>query len=456
MTQENAVAPVDVGNRVLGLRSTGHVIGTSVLGGLLGGLAGAATGVLVTDLIKRILAVVSSQALWVLIVMPLVGLTLAVLILQKYHHGEALQTLAPEPAHPGARGPFGLNWRDTRDVIRADLTADVLATAGEEERFPWRLAPIRALAIIATVGFGAPMGTESPAAHLGVAAGAYLTDRGRWWRRLTRPAAVGGGAAGVAALVGIPLVGTAFILELGRRRRVPLSAERVIAALIGGLVGWSINDAFNLDLIRLNVPQIGPGNLLNALATALVAGASAGAIASLTGLAIYKARGWQAFPSIRLLAGGVAVMAASIAIAMIAAPSAAFGPGAGAAAWAATTDAGMITMLAVALLRAAATTAAVAAGGCGGVFVPFLAIGDIAGRAFAPAFGVPSDLAGSAGAAGGIAGGYRLPFTAAMMVLGLGGPFSATVTCLATVGVATIAGVGAAFAVDRLSNPRPG
>ena len=78
---------------------------------------------------------------------------------------------------------------------------------------------------------------------------------------------------------------------------------------MGGLVGWAINDAFNLDLIRLNVPEIGPGNLFNALATALVAGASAGAIASLTGLAIYKARGWQAFPSIRLLAGVAAAFA---------------------------------------------------------------------------------------------------------------------------------------------------
>ena len=65
------------------------------------------------------------------------------------------------------------------------------------------------------------MGTESPAAHLGVAAGAWLGDRGRWWRRLIRPAAVGGGAAGVAALMGIPLVGTAFMLELGRRRTSP-------------------------------------------------------------------------------------------------------------------------------------------------------------------------------------------------------------------------------------------
>jgi CIC family chloride channel protein len=226
----------------------------------------------------------------------------------------------------------------------------------------------------------------------------------------------------------------------------------VIAALMGGLVGWAINDTFNLDLIRLSVPEIGPGNLLNALATALVAGASAGTIASLTGTTIYWARGCQRFPSFRLAAGGLAVMAASIAIAIIADPSAAVGPGSGAAAWAATTNAGMVTLLTVAFLRAAATTAAVAAGGCGGVFVPFLAIGDIAGRAFAPAFGVPSDLAGSAGAAGGIAGGYRLPFTAAMLVLGLGGPFEATLTCLATVGVATLSGLGAAFAFDRLSS----
>ena len=440
---------------MLGRRSTGRSIATSVLGGLLGGMAGAATAVLVTELIKRILAVVSSQDIWGLIVVPLVGLAIAVLVLQGYGHGKALQTLAPEPARPRPRGRWSLNWKNPRDVIRADLTADVLATAGEEERFPWRLAPVRAVAIVATVGLGAPMGTESPAAHLGVAAGVCLADRGRWWRRLTRPAAVGGGAAGVAALVGIPLVGTAFMLELGRRRNVPLSAERVTAALLGGLVGWAINDAFNLNLIRLNVPQVAPGDLLTALAAALVAGASAGTITSLTGAAIYRARGWQASPGFRLVAGGLAVAAATIAIATIATPSAAVGPGAGAAAWAETTDAASFTLLAVALLRAAATTAAVVAGGCGGLFVPFLAIGDIAGRAFAPAFGVPSNLAGSAGAAGGIAGGYRLPFTAATLVLGLGGPYTATLTCLATVGVATIAGVGAARALDWLTSLRP-
>lgn len=71
---------------------------------------------------------------------------------------------------------------------------------------------------------------------------------------------------------------------------------------------------------------------------------------------------------------------------------------------------------------------------------------------FAAPFGVPSDLAGAAGAAAGIAGGYRLPLTAMAMVLGVGGPAGATLTCLATVGVATLSGLIAARTADQLSN----
>jgi H+/Cl- antiporter ClcA len=201
------------------------------------------------------------------------------------------------------------------------------------------------------------------------------------------------------------------------------------------------------------VPKTAPGDLAVALGTALLVGLVAGTITSLTGLAIYWARGWQQhFPIFRLVVGGLGVATATIVLAMIASPSSAIGPGSGAAAWAEVTHTGGFTLLGVAAVRAAATTAAVIAGGCGGVFVPFLAIGDIAGRAFAPTFGVPSDLAGAAGAAGGIAGGYRLPYTAAMLVLGLGGPYAATLTCLATVGVSTMAGMAAALAIDRVAS----
>ncbi len=441
-----------------------HTLGFAAAGGLLGGLVGATFAVLVTEVIKRTLAVVTRQDTWVLIVVPLIGISLAVIVLHVIGCGAGVQTLEPAegdqaevpggaggPRHRPARrrrtpGP----WRSfPDDVARADLTADVVACAGGEERFPWRLAPVRAVAILATVGLGAPMGTEAPAAHLGVAAGAFLGDRGDRWRRLARPAALGGGAAGVAALMGIPLVGLAFMLELGRRRSIGITAERVVAALAGALVGWGINVAFDLDLIRLVVPRIAPGDLLHALGTAILVGAIAGGLTSLTGAAIYRARGWKASPAGRLVIGGAAVAATAIAIAIIATPTAGIGPGGGAVVWAEVAEPAAMTLFAVALLRAAATTAAVAAGGCGGVFVPFLAIGDLAGRAFAPALGVSGDLAGAAGAAGGIAGGYRLPWTAAAMVVGIGGPPSATLTCLATVGVAAIAGVGAGQLLDR-------
>jgi H+/Cl- antiporter ClcA len=85
------------------------------------------------------------------------------------------------------------------------------------------------------------------------------------------------------------------------------------------------------------------------------------------------------------------------------------------------------------------------------VFVPFLAVGDLGGRVFAPGLGIGGDLAGAAGAAAGIAGGYHLPFTAAAMVLGVGGPHTATVTCLATVAIAYIAGAKAALLFDRFT-----
>jgi CIC family chloride channel protein len=314
----------------------------------------------------------------------------------------------------------------------------VVACAGEEERFPWRLAPIRIAAIVATVGLGGAMGTEAPAAYLGVAAGDCLCDRGRWRRRLLRSAALGGGASGVAALMGIPLVGTGYMLELPRRR-TPLTAERVTAALVGGLVGWGINVVFHLNLIRLVVPHVPPVSLRQAAMTALFIGAATGIIGALAGAAFYRAKKWSASPIVRLLLGGLAGVVTALLLVKIATPGAAVGPGGGAILWAENNAAFPLTLLAVCLLRAAATAAVTAAGGCGGLFVPYLAIGDIAGRVFGLGLDIGGDLAGAAGAAGGLAGGYRLPITAIAMVLGNGGPRLSMLTCLATVAIAFLA-----------------
>lgn len=400
-----------------------RALGVHAIGGLLGGLVGGAFVVGVTLLLKASMDVLAAQTTWIVIVVPLIGLALAVLTLHGFGRTSAQGWASDFRTFP----PHG---------SRADITGDVVNSAGREERFPWRLAPIRLVAIFATVGLGAAMGTEAPAAYLGVAAGACTGDRCRRWRRLLRPAAVGGGAAGVGALMGIPLVGAAFMLEIGKRNGAPYSLERVLAALIGGFVGWAIDITFGLSLIRLVVPKEPPVSLTQALVTTVCIGALAGGITSLTSSALYRAKTWQAAPLLRLALGALAAVSAASALTFIAEPGAAFGPGGGAILWAESHAALPSALLAVALLRAAITTAAAGAGGCGGVFVPFLAIGDLAGRVFAPGLDVGDDLAGAAGAAAGIGGGYRLPLTAAAMVLGVGGPRAATLTCLAVIVVA--------------------
>jgi H+/Cl- antiporter ClcA len=405
---------------------------------VLGGVVGSFVVIGVTLLLKAGMDFAAGRSLLYIVIVPLLGLTVATLVL----NGVGTTAAEGHEPHPWRAFPPG--------VIRADISADVVDSAGEEERFPWRLAPIRALAIVATVASGGPMGTEAPAAYLGVAADVCIGDRGRWLRRLLRPAALAGGAAGVAALMAIPLVGTAFMLEIGRRRRAPLSAERVLAAVIGGFVGWAINRAFDLNLIRLVVPKEPPASFTMAVVTAVLIGGLSGAICSLAGLAVNLAKKWEARPAVRLALGGAAMVAAVLVLVRIANPAAAVGPGGGAILWAEGANALPMTLLAVCILRALITTAAVAAGGCGGVFVPFLAVGDIAGRVFAPGLEVGHDLAGAAGAAGGISGGYRLPITAVMMVLGVGGPHLATLTCLATVAVAFYAALAAEALLVRM------
>src|SRR5215469_6687134 len=297
-------------------------IAVSTLGGVLGGAIAALLVVGFTELLKAMLAVVSRQNIWVLILVPLLGLALSVLVLYR---------LGLNEEQSAQRKRWAAKWRSfPSDTARSHLTDDMVSSAGVEEAFPWRLAPIRLLAICATVGLGGAMGTEAPAAYIGVAAGAALGTR---WRRLLRPAAVGGAAAGVSVLMGIPLVGTAYILELGRRHKAPLSVERVTAALVGGFVGWLLNIYLGVNLIRLVVPREPPHSFYQALITALLIGVLSGLITSLSGTAIYRAKAWKASPFIRLALGGLALGTSALIISIIASPEAAIGPGGGAISW---------------------------------------------------------------------------------------------------------------------------
>lgn len=417
-------------------------------GGIIGGVAASLFVVVVTTIIKELLAWNIRQDNWLYLVGPFIGIAVAVFILHKVAHGQAVQQVTSDAAPPRR---FSDWLKFPASAVRADLTADVVRNAGKEELFPWRLAPVRAAAIVATVGMGAPMGTESPAAHLGVAAGSALGATKTSLRNLARPAGVGGGAAGIAVLMGLPLVGIAFMLELGRRNGSRITSSRIVAAVLGGLVGWACNQAFNLNFIRLVVPAIAPRDLAQALTTVALVGAITGALCSLTGTAIYKARAWSAGPTLRIVVGSALLLGCMLLIRALATSAAAFGPGSGAASWAESTHVSVWVLLAVSILRSAATVAAVIAGGCGGLFVPFLAVGELCGRALAPGLGVASDLSAAAGAAGAISGGYRLPLTAVAMVITIGGPTPSRLTCVGAVAVAAGSGVVVAYLLDRIS-----
>src|SRR5262249_3424148 len=107
-------------------------IANSVAGGVLGGSVAALLVIGFTEVLKLMLGVVSKQGTWVLVIVPLIGLALSVLVLYGFGSSAATQTLERKRA--------GL-WRTFPPrAARSDLTGDMVAFAGEEDRFPWRLA----------------------------------------------------------------------------------------------------------------------------------------------------------------------------------------------------------------------------------------------------------------------------------------------------------------------------
>jgi len=73
-------------------------IWTSSVGGLLGGLAGATVAVVITQLIKEILAVVSRQDTWALLALPLLGLAVSAFVLHGVSKDKSVEPWREAPA----------------------------------------------------------------------------------------------------------------------------------------------------------------------------------------------------------------------------------------------------------------------------------------------------------------------------------------------------------------------
>ena len=215
--------PTEMTSPVAGSRLP--IVGTSALGGLLGGLAGAAVVIGFTEVLKGMLAVVSSQERWALIVVVRLCSGWRSRFWSctriRAERGPADSRTGsrrrPTPSPAGARletllasrRPFGSHGRDGA-LRRRGGPLSVAPGASSHARYRRHRRAWRADGDRGARGVSRSRRRSGPGG-----------SRGHGWRRLLRPAAVGGAAAGVAALMGIPLVGTAYILELGWRQRRP-------------------------------------------------------------------------------------------------------------------------------------------------------------------------------------------------------------------------------------------
>ena len=269
------------------------------------------------------------------------------------------------------------------EAIRAASTADIVRTAGEEDASPWRLAPIRARRdhrhgrARRADGRGVAGG-----GHLGVATGTAVTDHGRW-RRIDRPARGAAVPRGSPRFIGLPLDRRRVHDRAGPSDAdVPVTLRRAGTACIGTLVGWGVNSPVRS---RSDPPRRPPGRpgVGRALVDRGARGARCRGACSVHRVFIGRAGAGRVGRTARRPAAWSSSMHGGRS-SPSPGPRRRSAPGGrgefGEHDHRRVVDAFFL----VAVLRATATVGAVRGRWLGGVYVPFLAIGDLTGRVVAP------------------------------------------------------------------------
>jgi len=262
---------------------------------------------------------------------------------------------------------------------------------------------------VATVGLGAALDSSGLAGVLGTWIGARARRLAGW----TGPdLIVVGAAAGFGAALHSPVAAGIIAVEIpfregGNWRRLPL-------ALMGSVAGYAARgaiDGYRLPW-RTHIGVVGVRDVVLILVMALIAGFVSRAVARVStgaqsGLGPVFAREWH-----HVLSGGALL----IGLGLISQAGfgrlhpVAFGPGTMSLGWAATASAGGLCALVA--VRATATGASVLGRGTGGLIVPLLVLGFVAGLALGKGFHGNVALLSIVGAATLVAAGYRIPVAA--------------------------------------------
>ncbi len=410
--------------RALLLRARHFVVAAAIVG--------AVTGFAVAGFERLAVNVVFDRAaahlpLLLLAFLPGIGLAIATWWLRKVGHGLSSAT-ADE---------YLDSFHDGRPLFLRDLAH-------------------RLVAAVATLGSGCALGLEGPSIYIGSVIGSAGQRR---FRALLRDAdrnllLVAGAAAGIAAIFKAPATGAVFALEvpyqddLARRMLLPA----LVAAASGYVALAAVNGTAPLFPIS-GTPPLSMVDLGAAAALGLVAGLGARLFAWM--LVTAKAISDRAKPVLRVIgaAGTIAVLFAICR--SISGQNLVLTPGYGVVIWALDPKRSVAILAAILVLRCCATSAAVAGGGVGGLFVPLVVAGALLGRIFGDLVGHDLSLFLVIGIAAFLGAGYRVPLAAVIFVAETTGRPSFIVPGLIAAVIAELA-VGSASVTTHQQASTPG
>lgn len=298
-------------------------------------------------------------------------------------------------------------------------TADEYIKNFHDRSKPLSMRPVagRLLAGLATLGSGGSLGFEGPSLYLGASAGTAIQHRWRRWftQSDSKVLMVAGAAAGVAAIFKAPATGAIFALEVPYRDDT--ARHMLLPALIGAATGYLTFVALigTEPLFTVNgSPPFDLKELGGAAVLGLVCGFGARAYAALITRA--KALAVRGRPFVRILGAGAVLAGLLLASNAIFGEGLSSGSGYRTLEWVTQPDHSFMLVVALLGFRVAATTATLAGGGVGGLFVPLVIAGALVGDAGAIAIGDTTNLFPLIGIAAFLGAGYRTPLAGVVFV----------------------------------------
>jgi CIC family chloride channel protein len=279
-----------------------------------------------------------------------------------------------------------------------------------------RRAPARLLGGVATLGSGGALGFEGPSLYLGAVVGTTVQRvRGATARHKdSKVLMVAGAAAGVAAIFKAPATGAVFALESPYRddnaRRMLLPA--LLAAAVGYLTAVSVVGTEPLFAVD-GSPPFDLRELGGAVGLGLVCGLGARGFAVLL-------RGAKSLASrsavLRVCAAGTALAVLALVSETLFGDDLALGAGYRTLDWVTEPNHALPAIGALFAVRVLATTATVAGGGVGGLFIPLVIAGAVLGDGMATLVHDETNLFPLIGVAAFLGAGYRTPLAGVMFV----------------------------------------